>query len=90
MRKQIDFDLLNKEVQKLSDQGLNITEISKKLGYSRSTIYKVIDKSYLTDRASKLKDKIFNYYKKGLNQVEIAKLCDVSKQYVHEVLRNLR
>lgn len=89
MRKTINFDQLNKEVQELSNQGFNISEISKKLGRSRTTIYKVIDNSYLTEKAAKLKEKILGYHKKGLNQVEIAKLCDVTKQYVHVVLRDL-
>jgi len=89
MRKIINFDLLNKEVQELIGHGLNITEISKKLGHSRSTIYKVIDKSYITEQAAKLKEKILDYHKKGLTQVEIAKLCNVSKQYVHQILNKI-
>lgn len=88
MPKVVDNEKLRKDAEELFQKGIGITEIARQLKSNKPMIYKVLDKDFHKKEADKLKEKILRYHKMGLNMPEIAKLCDISKQYVFKVLNS--
>lgn len=92
---QIEFAHRNSQIKKLALEKYTADQIAEKLNLSRDRVMNIL-RSYKIKayrKPNKLKSslalKVIAELKTGTKQIEIAKKCNVSRQYVNQIKKQL-